>query len=663
MASGIEVAKAFVTIVPSLEGSQSTITTELTGITNEASSKAGTDGGSNFGSAFATAIKGTAVAIGAALTAATAAAVGTAKAFVSAANDVSDYGDEVDKMSQKLGFSTDSYQKFDYVLKISGTEMSSMTTGIKTLTNKLDDAKNGSEDAQAMFAALGLSMEELSSMSREDIFDATIRGFQGMEDSTERAALANDLFGKSGQNLTPLFNMTSEEMDGLMQKTEDLGMVMSEDAVKDAAAYKDAMTTLDGTLTGLKNSLMSSFMPGLTQVIEGLSLVFSGQGGIEMIQQGLTSVIGNIVTLAPQFFELASTIVTSLLSGFAKLLPSLIRALFLFINQGLKTVVSLIPELVPVLIEGIEGVMSALFDALPLILDGLMLIITELVTWLSAEDNVKTFIDGLILLVTSLVKQFSLLLPVLIPAIVTIIGELANALSDPTNVQLILDAALTVVGSLVVALIKALPKILEVVIQLTSNVLSQLATWGKQLIAKFGPWFTQVLTKIGTFCTSILTKIKTLPTQFTTVGKNLITGLWNGISNKVQWLKDKISELGTTVTSTIKKKLGIKSPSRLWRDEIGSNLALGLGEGFTDTMKEVEGDMVDSMDGLTGSMSANITANGTAGAAELGNVSNYNGGNISINVYGAQGQNVDDLAKQIAYRLEEMTRRKEAVYG
>ena len=73
MAGGenINVGKAYVTIVPSLEGSQKTITEELTGVTSTASEKAGSEGGSKFGTKFAKAVKGTAVAIGAAVTAAT----------------------------------------------------------------------------------------------------------------------------------------------------------------------------------------------------------------------------------------------------------------------------------------------------------------------------------------------------------------------------------------------------------------------------------------------------------------------------------------------------------------------------------------------------------------------------------------------------------------
>lgn len=152
------------------------------------------------GSKIGTALK-TATLVTGALAAAGAAVTG---AFVSSARKTADFGDKVDKMSQKLGLSTDAYQKWDYVLNLAGTEMSSMTTGLKTLTNKIDDAKNGGADAQEMFDKLGISMDELNKMSREEAFEATIKGFQGMEDSTERAALANDLFGRSGQNLTPL---------------------------------------------------------------------------------------------------------------------------------------------------------------------------------------------------------------------------------------------------------------------------------------------------------------------------------------------------------------------------------------------------------------------------------------------------------------------------
>ena len=168
----------------------------------------------SIGAKVATVAKGVGVAAAAIGTA----AVAAGGAFARSANEVAQYGDQVDKMSQKMGLSAEAYQKWDYVMKISGTEMSNMRTGLKTLTNKIDDAKNGSASAQEMFTKLGISMDDLGKMSREEVFAATISGFQGMADSTERAALANDLFGRSGQELAPLFNMSAEEKEEYSKK-------------------------------------------------------------------------------------------------------------------------------------------------------------------------------------------------------------------------------------------------------------------------------------------------------------------------------------------------------------------------------------------------------------------------------------------------------------
>ena len=170
-------------------------------------------------------LKAVGTAMAAAVAAVGAASVAAGKKLWDLANDTASTGDEIDKTSQKLGMSAKAYQEWDYVLGQAGVEITSMTTGLKTMTNQIDDAKNGSAKAQERFAKLGISMKDLQSMSREDVFAAVVRGFQGMADTTERAALANDLFGKSGQNLTPLFNQTAESTEQLKNAAHDLGFV------------------------------------------------------------------------------------------------------------------------------------------------------------------------------------------------------------------------------------------------------------------------------------------------------------------------------------------------------------------------------------------------------------------------------------------------------
>ena len=714
--SMVEVAKATITLVPNMSGSQGEITKQLTDVTKDASEKAADESGSAFGSKFAGAIKGSAAVIGAAIAGATAAAVGTGKAFVDAAKDVAAYGDTVDKQSQRLGLSAKSYQELDYVMQLAGTSMDNMSAGIKTLTNQLDAAKGGSESAQAMFQALGLSMDDLANMSREDVFKSVIMSFSGMEDSAERAALANDLLGRSGQTLAPLFNMTADEISGAIDKANEYGMVMSDSAVKASADFTDSMTTLKNTITGVKNSLMSDFLPGLTQVTSGLAAVFAGdESGIGQIEAGLSQVIATITSMAPQFFQLASTLVSGILAGFAPMLPSLVSEIFNFLNSAIITLTGLIPELTPVITTGLQQIGQALFTALPVLLSALLQMAQDIVVWLASGENVKTLVDGILQLVSILAMGIADALPILLPAIVNIISQIADSLTEPDNVNMILSSILYIVGAIVVALIKALPEILNLVITLTVNLLELLAGWGRSLFGWLGDLITSAISKVGTFLTNlkntiknagntikqgvsnffnnirnaftnagntirngaeniknkvvqlvstIFNKIKELPEKVVSIGRDLVTGIWSGISDKIQWVKDRIASMGQAITNAIKNVFGIASPSKVWAKEVGAMLPAGLFKGYESEMDDVKADIVDDMNGLTASVSADVAAYGTSGAAMYDSMGEtINSGGNTINVYAAEGQDVKALADEIAVRLEEMTRRKGAVYA
>ena len=692
--SMVEVAKATITLVPNMSGAQGEITKQLTDVTNEASEKAGEESGGTFGSKFAGAIKGSAAVIGTAIAGATAAAIGTGKAFVDAAKDVATYGDTVDKQSQRLGLSAKSYQELDYVMQIAGTSMDSMSAGIKTLTNQLDAAKNGSETAQAMFSALGLSMDDLANMSREDVFTNVIYGFQGMEDSAERAALANDLLGRSGQQLAPLFNMTAEETAGLIEQANEYGMVMDDTAVKASADFTDSMTTLNNTISGVKNSLMADFLPGLTEVTSGLAAVFAGdESGIGQIETGLGQVISTITSMAPQFFTLASTLVSGILSGFAPMLPSLVSEIFSFLNSAIITITALIPELTPVITTGLQQIGQALFTALPVLLSALLQMAQDLVVWLASGDNVKIMVDGILQLVSILAMNIADALPILLPAIVNIISQIAQSLTEPDNVNMILSSVLYIVGAIVVALIKALPEVIGLVVETTANILELLAGWGSQLFGWLGNLITSAISKVANFfaniksaftnagenirngaqniknkvvelVTAIFSKIKELPEKVVSIGRDLISGLWSGISDRISWVKDRIADMGSAITSAIKGVFGISSPSKVWAKEVGAMLPAGLYSGYEKGMEDVQTDIMDDMNSLTATISGEVSAYGTTGAAmydSQGDTIN-SGGNV-FNIYGAEGQDVRALADEIARIFEDKTQRKRSIYA
>lgn len=331
---------------------------------------------------------------------------GVVAGLVKGATDTAKAGDEIDKMSQKLGMSAEAYQEWDYVLKISGTEMSNMQTGLKTLTNKLDDAKNGSAGAQEMFAKLGLSMGELNTMSREDVFAAVITGFQGMADSTERAALANDLFGKSGQELTPLFNTTAEETQELINKANEYGMVMSQDMVNASAEYVDAQTTLKGALSGLKNQMMSDLLPSLTDVALGLAEVFGGDPdkGIAQVQTGIENMMSGISDALPKILELGGQILVKLINGIIQQLPQIFQSATTIIQSLVKAITDNLPTIIQagimLTIELIKGILKALPDIIKAMPEIIKAIVTGLATGLpelarAGLDLIKGLWEGI----------------------------------------------------------------------------------------------------------------------------------------------------------------------------------------------------------------------------------------------------------------------------
>lgn len=678
MAENIEIGKAFITVVPSLEGSQATITKELTGVTNEAADKAGEESGGKFGEKFAAGIKGAGAAIGAAMATAAGAAIATGKAFIDSANDVAAYGDQVDKMSQKMGISATAYQEWDFVMQHAGASIDSLKSSMKTLATAAET------DSEA-FAALGISQEQIASMSQEDLFGATISALQNVSDETERTYLAGQILGRGATELGALFNMSSEETEALKQQVHDLGGVMSDEAVKDAAAYKDAMQNVETSLDGLKNNMMSQFLPGITSVMNGLAGVFSGNGGMEEIQSGLESIIGKITELAPQFLSLAETLILSLISGFGPMLPQLTNSIFSVLIQGITTVTSMIPSMMPSILAGIQGILTALLEAAPVITAGLTELIVMLVTWLSSGDTLTNFVNGLIDLCTQIADSIAMVLPVLLPAIVRIISEIAIALTSPENVEQLLNSVLLIIGSIVVAIWNALPEIWNLIVGLFMNIVelganfidnasTALANWLGDIIPKIGTffsnigtkvktWFHETIQKAGQFCLDMLNKFRELPSKLMEVGSNLIKGLWEGIQNMTSWIADKIKGFGESVVNGLKSFFGIASPSKLMENVIGKNLALGIAEGFDDEIDNVEADMVKDMNDLTGNMSATVTAYGSQASGMIDDSTTFNGGNITLNVYGAEGQNVNELAEVIAVKLENMTRRKKVIYG
>lgn len=512
--------------------------------------------------------------------------------IVKSAQAVAEYGDEVDKTSQKMGLSAEAYQKWNYVLNLAGTEMSSMTTGLKTLTNQIDDAKSGSEDAQKRFERLGISMDDLNKMSREEVFERVIKGFQGMADSTDRAALANDLFGRSGQNLAPLFNQSAEKTEEQIKLAERYGMVMPEAAVKASAAFKDSMTTMQMTMTGFRNRLMGDFLPSLTQITDGISKLFAGENGGDDITRGLESFVTKLTEKIPRIVQIISDV-----------LPKVIG------------------ELSPLLIEMSILLVTELVRALPQILDGLAQTLPEAL----ADVFDRSMTSGVVTMLTMFTLGFNPLVKLIskflgfagkgIGIAAKLFSAIGSGISFVTGFISILNPMLLVVIGIIGALVAAgiaLYRNWDTVKEKAVNLwMSAVESFNKMKegISAYLDEVKQRATEAWNAITQTVQEniqiavdavngalewLSNLWENMKEVGKRIVEGIWEGMKGATEWLKELIKGWVGNVTEFLKWLFGINSPSTVMRDQIGKFLPEGIAVGI-----EANADAVyDEMDAM-----------------------------------------------------------------
>ena len=174
------------------------------------------------------------------------------------------YGDNIDKMSQKMNMSAEAYQEWDFIMQHNGTTMESLKASMKTLATA---AENGNE----AFKLLGITQEEIASLDSEELFSKTITALQNVQDDTQRTYIAGKLLGRGATELGALLNMTAEDTEAMRQQIHELGGIMSDEGVKAAAAFQDSQQNLDTSLQGLKNTLAEQILPVASQAMDGLS--------------------------------------------------------------------------------------------------------------------------------------------------------------------------------------------------------------------------------------------------------------------------------------------------------------------------------------------------------------------------------------------------------
>lgn len=194
-------------------------------------------------------------------------------ALTVALKKTADYGDRIDKMSQKIGMSRKAFQEWDYIMSQNGGNVESLQMGFKTLTTQIEGVQKGSKDSVNAFKALGVSVKDSNGQlrSQDEIFNDTIRKLQQIKNPTQKAMLANRLFGRSAAELRPLLNQEADAVDELREKANKLGLIVDEQDIKNAVILKDTFDTFGRAFQARFATVMMKVMPVFTKLLEKIT--------------------------------------------------------------------------------------------------------------------------------------------------------------------------------------------------------------------------------------------------------------------------------------------------------------------------------------------------------------------------------------------------------
>lgn len=338
----------------------------------------------------------------------------------------------------------------------------------------------------------------------------------------------------------------------------------------------------------------------------------------------LDSVVGFIIDNLPMFLDTAIQIIMALVDGFIEALPDLLDYLPTVIDSIVDALLNMLPQLVE---AGVQ-LLTALINKLPYIIDVIV-------------EKMPSIIDNII-------KALIALLPEIIQAGITLLTALVN------NMPVILNTIVEALPVIITAIVNGIAQLLPVIVQAGISLFVA-------LIRNLPAAITEIVQHLPEIITAIVNGIVELVPQLWQAGKDLIAGLWNGINNAKEWLREKISGFFGGVVDSIKAFFGIKSPSKLFAG-IGEMLDRGLAKGVED----YAGLAVDAAEGMADEVfdatnrdydftaTGNVDANGNP-------VGRWNA--PIINVYGADGQNVEELADAVSQRIAFVYSQEQAVWA
>lgn len=595
MASGTELAKAYVQIVPSANGIKGSLENAMGNEADQAGEKAG--------NSIASKIKGIIVAAGIGKVLASSFTEGAAlEQSIGGIETL--YKGSAEKMK---AYASEAY-------KTSGVSANAYMENVTSFSASLISSLKG--DTEKAAAAADRAMRDMSDNSNK--FGTNIQDIQ------------NAYQGFAKQNYTMLDNLklgyggTKEEMQRLLSDAQKLsgqkydisnladvytaiGVIQDNLGITGTTA-KEAASTFSGSFASMKaaaqdflgNVAIGGDVTGTLSNLLSTASTFLFDNAIPMAFNIVSGFGTALVAAVPQLAQKGYELLSGLVDGFVKNIPVVLPRILQFVQNFGVGLAQKAPEFINMGFDLLSRLVSGIVSAVPILVQYVPTIISTFANIIN--ENFPTILakgaEILWQLITGLLSA--------IPTLVANIPQIIQAIRDTFMAFQWLNLGgqiMTFLGDGISAMFGFLgEKGLGAVQSIVNTILSlpgKLFTLGKNAISQMGSGISGMgswlKTTAGKIVTWVVNGVKSLPSKMIDVGKNVVKGLWEGIKNVKDWILDKISGFVDGIVGGIKKFFGIHSPSRVMADEVGKYLPKGMAVGIEASADEV----YDEMDKLS----------------------------------------------------------------
>ncbi|CDC10998.1 putative uncharacterized protein [Lachnospiraceae bacterium CAG:364] len=493
--------------------------------------------------------------------------------------------EEMKRLVQDASKMTDVQKELGVSVDGSSLSFGNIVNAISVMQKHMGIAGTTSKEASETISG------SISSM--KGAFDNFLNGTGSPEELAETMVTAGKNVIKGLSEIVPRLLETLPEVKRLVQ--EDIVQAFSEDNVKQMVESG-------------KNIIMS-LISGVTDSLPNILPV-----ALNLIQFTADAIVSNVPILAQKGYEILDNII----SGFVSAIPTALPKVLDFIQGVGDKIAETAPALIKKGFDLLGKLVEGIVQAIPILIAKVPEIISTFANIIN--DNFPTILAKGVRLLWELIKGIISAIPDLIanaPKIVRAIVDVIMAFNWLSLGKNIITFFKNGISSMIGAVKNAGKSVYDAVKNAITNLPSTLANIGRTAMSGFG---NAIRSMIGTaksaasaVGSAVLNAIKAIPKQVVSIGKNIVTGLWEGISGMVGWITDKVMGFANSVLGGIKKALGIHSPSRVMRDQVGKMMALGMGIGFEKNIPDA--DMQKGLETAIGKLQAEADNIFRAGSA------------------------------------------------